>query len=204
MDLRTFTYIDVLQPQLASYISTVSQGFFPLEEQAALFVEVAPGMSINLVTDVVLKTADVTPGMLIVERQYGMLEVHSEDQGQVRAAGDAILRYYGIDVAERRAPVVRTHEIITGIEGYQAMILNRMRYGDLLLENEALYILECEPAGYAALAANEAEKVAEIHLLDVRTFGAFGRLYLGGDEESINQAANRVRQILEGTIGRAS
>lgn len=202
IELRTFIYLDVLQPQLASYVSTVSQGFFPLEGQAALFVEVAPGISINLVTDVVLKTADVMPGMMIVERSYGMLEIHSADQGQIRAAGAAILDFYGMTIADRQKPSILTHEIITGVEGYQAMILNRVRYGDMLLEGQSLYVFECNPAAYAALAANEAEKAADVSLLELVTYGAFGRLYLGGDEENISQAAHAIRCAIDSVDGR--
>jgi hypothetical protein len=204
IELRTFTYIDILQAQLASFISTISQGFFPLEGQASLFVEVRPGISINIVTDIVLKHAEVTPGMQIVERAYGMLEIHSWDQGQVRAAGQAILQFYGMEEKDRLKPVIMTHEIITGIEGHQAMILNRNRMGEMLLEDETLYILECNPAGYAAFACNEAEKAANIHVLDVHTFGAFGRVYLGGTEEEINQAAHRIQNVLNAIEGRTA
>ena len=61
MELRTFSYIDILQPQLTGFFQTVASGFMPLERQAALFVEIAPGIAINQVTDVALKATRVIP-----------------------------------------------------------------------------------------------------------------------------------------------
>ena len=202
IEIRAFTYIDILQPQLASFIATICQGYLPLEQQASLFIEVAPGIAINRITDRAMKTADVYPGMQIVERAYGMLELHSEKQDEIRAAGKAILDYVQGDEKSRLKPKILSSEIITGIDGYQAMIVNRMRHGQFLLEGETLYILEVHPAGYAAIAANEAEKAASINLLEMRAFGAFGRLYLGGRESEIQEAAKAVSAILASIDGR--
>lgn len=202
IDLRCFTYIDILQPQLASFMQTVATGFMPLEGQASLLVEVQPGISVNQVTDITLKATTVTPAFQVVERRYGMLEVHDFDQGQVRAAGDAILDFYGIKETDRLTPTIKTEQTITGIDGHQSMLINRMRHGDFLLEGQTLYVLECHPAGYAAIAANEAEKAADVQLLEVRFFGAFGRLYLGGYEADIEEAAKGVRAALAQLKGR--
>ena len=202
IDLRTFSYLDVLQPQLASFLATVAQGYLPLERQASLFVEVAPGISINQVTDIALKKTDVRPGMQIVERAYGLLEIHSFDQGEVRAAGQAILEFLGVAERDRLQPRVVSTQAITGLDGYQCMLINRMRHGQMILEGETLYILEVHPAGYAAFAANEAEKAADIHLLEMVSFGAFGRLYLGGTEASINEAARGALAALSSIAGR--
>lgn len=202
MQLRTFTYLDVLQPQLAGFFQTVASGFQPLAGQAALLVEIAPGISINSLTDAALKRTRVMPGMQIVERAYGMVELHHFDQGDVRAAGDAILERAGLKETDRIAPQIISREIIHGIDGHQAMLVNRMRHGQLLLETETLYVLEVAPAGNAALAANEAEKAANVNLLEVITFGAFGRLYLGGREEEINQAAAAAERAIRGVQGR--
>jgi hypothetical protein len=201
--LRTFTYIDVLQPQLVGFLQTVSSGFQPLEGMAALFVEIAPGMAINNLTDAALKHTRVYPGMQIVERAYGLLELHSFDQGEVRAAGEAILERAGLKEEDRLAPQIVSNEIITGIDGHQCMLINRMRHGDMIKQNDSLYVLETLPAGYAALAANEAEKAADVRLLEVITFGAFGRLYLGGGEEEIKQAAAAAERVLKSVKGRA-
>lgn len=204
MQLRTFTYLDVLQPQLAGFFQTVASGFQPLAGQAALLVEVAPGIAINSLTDAALKRTRVMPGMQIVERAYGMVELHHFDQGDVRAAGDAILERAGVSESDRIAPQIISREIIHGIDGHQAMLVNRMRHGQLLLETETLYVLEVAPAGYAALAANEAEKAANVNLLEVITFGAFGRLYLGGREEEINQAAAAAERAIRGVQGKSA
>lgn len=202
IELRTFTHIDSLQPQVASFIATVARGFLPLEEQAALLVEVAPGMSINNVTDAVLKQTAAIPGMQIVERAFGMLEVHHFDQGQVRAAGEAVLDWFGVKEDQRLKPRIMTSQVITGIEGYHTMLLNRMRHGDMILKGQTLYVLEVHPAGYALLATNEAEKAAKIRVLEMNTYGAFGRVWLGGDEENIAQAVKAIEGVLSSVTGR--
>jgi hypothetical protein len=202
MELRSFTYIDSLQPQLTGFLQTVSQGFMPLEHQASLFLEIAPGIAINQLTDVALKRTRVQPGMQIVERAYGMLELHDDDQGEVRAAGAAILERLGVDESKRLKPRVISSQTITGVEGAQAQLINRMRHGDMLTQGQTLYILEVHPAGYAAIAANEAEKAANVRLLEVVTFGAFGRLWLGGGEADIAEAAKAIEKVLAGITGR--
>lgn len=202
MELRTFTYIDVLQPQVAAFIATVCEGYFPLERQASLFIEVAPGIAINRITDRARKKSRVYPGMQIVERSYGLLELHAMEQDEIRAAGTAVLEYLGQKDTDRLKPKILSSEIITGMDGYQAMLINRMRHGQFILTGETLYVLEVHPAGYAAIAANEAEKAASINLLEMRTFGAFGRLFLGGKEAEISEAAKRVESILKEIPGR--
>jgi hypothetical protein len=202
MELRTFTFLDILQPQLASFLQTVAQGFLPLEGQAALLVEIAPGIAINTITDAALKQTRVIPGMQIVERAYGLLEVHSFDQGEVRAAGEAMLARLGVPAAERLRPRILSEQLITGIEGHHAQLINRMRHGDMINQGQTLYTLEVHPAAYAAIAANEAEKAAPIHLLEVITFGAVGRLWLGGYEAEIAAAARAVSETLASISGR--
>jgi hypothetical protein len=204
MELRALTFIDVLQPQLAGFLQTVAQGLLPLDGQAALVVEIAPGIAVNTLTDVALKTARVTPGMQIVERAFGLLELHAFDQGEVRAAAAAILQRLGLAEADRLAPRVLSREIITGIDGHQSAMINRMRHGQMLLEGQTLYTLEVQPAGYAALAANEAEKRAGVSLLEMVTFGAVGRVWLGGGEEEIRQAADAIDASLKSLNGRAA
>jgi len=172
ISLRSFVYLDVLQPQLASFLATVAQGYLPIEEQAALLVEVQPGIAVNRITDVALKRANVRPGMQIVERAFGVLELHADDQGEVRAAGEAILAHLGLAETDRLTPRVVTSEIITGTDAYQTMLINRMRHGDVILRGQSLFIMETHPAGYALLAANEAEKAAPIRLLEVVSFGS--------------------------------
>jgi hypothetical protein len=202
MELRTFTYIDILQPQLTGFLQTVSQGFMPLEGQASLFLEIAPGIAINQLTDAALKATRVQPGMQIVERAYGLLELHDFDQGEVRSAGKAILDRMGVAEADRLRPRVLNAQTITGLDGHQAQLINRMRHGEMIVQGQTLFTLEVHPAGYAAIAANEAEKAAEVNLLEVVTFGAFGRLWLGGYEAEIEEAAKRIARTLEAIPGR--
>jgi hypothetical protein len=202
MELRTFTFIDSLQPQLAGFLQTVASGFLPLENQASLFVEIAPGIAINTVTDAALKHTRAIPGMQIVERAYGLIELHHFDKGEVRQAGDAILRRLGVEEGDRLRPRVVSEQIITGIDGHHSALINRMRHGDMITDNQTLYTLEVHPAAYAAIAANEAEKASPVHLLEVITFGAVGRLWLGGYEAEILEAQKAIRAALESLGGR--
>ena len=203
MQLRALTFIDVLQPQLAGFLQTVAQGFLPLDGQAAVVVEIAPGIAINRLTDVALKRTRVAVGMQIVERAYGLVELHAFDQGEVRAAAAAMLAELGVAESDRLAPRTLSREIITGIDGHQSAMINRMRHGDMLASGQTLYTLEVAPAGYAALAANEAEKRSDVNLLEVVTFGAVGRVWLGGGEQEIREAAVAIDQTLAALTGRA-
>ncbi len=202
MDLRTLTVLDSLQPQVTGFLQTICQGFMPLENQASLFLEIAPGIAINQITDKVLKGTSCQPGMQIVERAYGLLEVHEFDQGQVRHAAEVAVGEMNVTIEQRLIPKVMSSQIITGIDGKQSQLINRMRHGDMIVAGEALYILEVHPAGYAALAANEAEKAANINLLEFRCFGAFGRLWLGGSEANIHEAARAAEAVLGEITGR--
>jgi hypothetical protein len=201
-ELRTYTFLDVLQPQFTAFIASTARGYLPVAEQASLFVEIAPGMDINRVTDVALKRTEVRPALQVVERAYGLLEVHAFDQGEVREAGRAILQHLGLKEGDRLRPKIKTTQIITNMDPYQAMLINRMRQGSMLLAGQTLYILEVHPAGYAALAANEAEKASPIAIVHVQPFGAFGRVYLGGTEAAIAEAAKAAVNALESVEGR--
>ncbi len=200
--LRTYTFLDALQPQLASFMGKTARGFLPLPGMASLFVEIAPGIAINRVTDVALKATRVTPAIQVVERAYGLLEVHDSDQGEVRQAGTAILEHLGVKEDDRFKPKVLTNQIIRAIEPYQAQIINRNSQGMMILPGQSLFILETEPAGYVAFAANEAEKAARIFLVSVTPFGAFGRLYLAGPESEVDAAAAAATAALESLTGR--
>ena len=200
--LRAFVFLDKLQDQLAGFIGTTARGFLPVGGVAAYFVETAPGLVINRLTDVALKATAATPGIMVVERSFGLLELHHPDQGQVKLAGRAILDYLQVDEQQRLRPRVVSQEVIRGVEPYHAQILNKMRFGDMLIAGESLYILEVEPAGYVAYAANEALKSARVKLIDASLFGAFGRLYLAGPEAQIDAAQDAARRAIEGLTGR--
>ena len=163
---------------------------------------VAPGIEINRLTDVALKATNVKPGLQVIERFFGVLEVHSPDQAEVRAAGEAILE--GIEHSEddRLKPRIISSQIIRRIDDYHAQLINRTRHGEMIIPGQTLYVLECEPAAYASLAANEAEKSAEINVLEVRSFGSMGRVYLGGEEQDIDVGWQAAVSALEGLTGR--
>lgn len=187
--LRAFAFLDSLQPQLAAHVCTTSRGYFPVPYVASLYVEIAPGMAIHRVIDTALKATRVQPATLVVERAYGMLEVHHEDKGEVRSAGEAILEHLGVQETDRLKPRIISNTVLRAIEPMHAMILDKIRFGSMIEPGQSLLVLETEPAAYAVLAANEAEKAAHIRLVDVTPFGAFGRLYLAGSESEIDSAA---------------
>ncbi|MDQ3265566.1 MAG: BMC domain-containing protein [Myxococcota bacterium] len=202
--LRTYVFLDSLQPQLAAHICTTCRGYFPVPGVASLFVEIAPGMAIHGLIDVALKQTSVQPATLVVERAYGMLEVHSEDKGEVRSAGDEILRALGVKEEDRIRPKLVSNTIIRAIEPMHAMILDKIRFGSMIEPGQSLFILECEPAAYAALAANEAEKAADVRLVDVTPYGAYGRLYMCGGEAEIDAAAQAAVAALQSVTGKES
>lgn len=202
VELRSFVFLDSLQPQHAAYMGTVAQGFLPLPGDTSLWIEISPGIEINKITDVALKAASVRPGVQVVERLYGLLEVHSHSQGETRAAGQAILTTLGVKKEDCLKPRVVSSQIIRNIDAYQTQLINRTRRGQLLLAGQTLYVLEVEPAAYAALAANEAEKTASINILEVQAVGSFGRLYLGGNERDILAGAAGALTAIENAPGR--
>ena len=205
VDLRAHVFLDSLQPQYAAFLGTVAQGFLPIAGMASLYVEISPGIEINRITDIALKSTKVTPGMQIVERLYGMLEIHSESQADVRQAGAAILQALDLKEEDRWKPKIYSKQVIRHIDDYQTQLINRTRHGHMIIPGQTLFVMEVQPAAYAALAANEAEKSAEINILEVRAFGSFGRLYLGGEERDIDvgwQAAVKAIEEVTGKEGK--
>ncbi|KDR57218.1 MULTISPECIES: BMC domain-containing protein [Arthrospira] len=202
VELRSYVYLDNLQPQHAAYIGTVSLGFLPLPGDASLWIEISPGIEINRITDVALKSTAVRPGVQFVERLYGLLEIHSSRQGDTLTAGRAILDALGVQESDRLKPRVVSSQIIRNIDPHQAQLINRTRRGQLLLAKQTLYVLEVQPAAYAALAANEAEKAALINILQVQAVGSFGRLYLGGNEQDILAGSAAALNAIANVYGR--
>ncbi|NEO27167.1 MAG: hypothetical protein F6K03_09795 [Kamptonema sp. SIO4C4] len=202
IELRSYVFLDNLQLQHAAYIGTVALGFLPLPGDSSLWIEISPGIEINRITDVALKSTAVRPGVQFVERLYGLLEIHSSRQGEVRTAGKAILAALGVSEQERLQPRVVSSQIIRNLDPHQVQLINRTRRGQMIMAGQTLYVLEVQPAAYAALAANEAEKAAAINILQVSAIGSFGRLYLGGEERDIIAASRAVIPILESVSGR--
>ncbi|PZD75295.1 hypothetical protein C1752_00406 [Acaryochloris thomasi RCC1774] len=202
VELRSYVYLDSLQSQHAAYMGTVSLGFLPIPGDTSLWIEISPGVEINRLMDVALKAAVVRPGIQMVERLYGLLEVHASQQAEVNAAGRAMLDMLGARREDRLKPQVVSSQIIRNIDAHQCQLINRTRRGQMIMAGQTLYVMEVQPAAYAALAANEAEKSALINILQVNAVGSFGRLYLGGAERDIKAAAQGVLAAMESITGR--
>lgn len=202
VDLRSYVFLDSLQPQMAAFIGSTARGFLPLAGDASLWVEISPGIEINRITDVALKSTNVRPAVQVVERLFGLLEVHSSDQAEVRASGEAILDALGVQADERWKPMIHSSQIIRRVDAHQTQLINRNRNGMMLIADQTLYVMEMEPAAYAVLAANEAEKAANINIVEVRPFGSFGRVYLGGEERDIMAGYTAAVQAIEDLTGR--
>ena len=201
-DLRSFIFIDQLQPQTMCYLGTWVRGSLPRRGMAAQVVEVAPGLDIEPLTDVALKHARVQAGILFVERQFGYLEVHGSTD-EVKAAAAAVLDALGADATDAAPPQVLASRIVTAVDHQHAFLVNRNKIGSMVLAGESLFVLEVQPASYAILAANEAEKAADVKVVDYRMVGATGRVYLAGREADVRQAADAAEAALAGALAGA-
>jgi ethanolamine utilization microcompartment shell protein EutL len=201
-ELRSYIILDSLQEQLASFMASTVQGYMPVAGMASLFVEVAPGMEIVRLLDVALKATDVHPAIQVVERSFGTLEVHAESQASVREAGAAVLAAMSSTEADRLKPKIASSTVIRNVDPYHASLINKSRGGSMLLAGQTLFILETQPALYAILAANEAEKAGRVTLVDIRPFGNYGRLYLGGNEADVVVGSEAAMKSLQGLSGR--
>jgi hypothetical protein len=202
IELRSYVFLDSLQPQHAAYLGTVALGFLPLPGDTSLWVEISPGIEINRITDIAVKATAVRPGVQVVERLYGLLEVHSSRQSDTQEAGRAILEALGVRKEECLKPRIISSQIIRNLDPHHSQLINRTRRGQMILAGQTLYVLEVQPAAYAALAANEAEKAALINILDVHAVGSFGRLYLGGQEQDILAGSRAAVFAIENIAGR--
>lgn len=200
--LRTYVYIDSLQPQLAEYMATVSQGFPPVPGESCLWVEVSPGMAVHRLTDIALKSTRVHLTQQVIEREFGSMVIHHRDQSDVREAGQILLSRMGAQVSDRKRCSIAWQEIIRGMSPDHTTLINRQnRNGSMILPDQSMFILETEPAGYIIYAANQAEKAANITLIDVRAVGAFGRLTLSGREADVDEAAAAALAAVENPSG---
>jgi ethanolamine utilization microcompartment shell protein EutL len=195
-DLRASIFIDQLQPQTLAYLSTWMRGSLPRARMAAQIIEIAPGLDVEALTDTVLKSADVRAGLLVVERQFGTLQFHSRSTAEVQAGAAAVMAQLGQTAADVAKPKILASKIVTNIENQHAFLMNRNKMGSMVLGGESVYLLECQSAAYAVLACNEAEKEADIKVIDMRPIGANGRLYLAGTEGDVRNARNAVEHAL--------
>jgi microcompartment protein CcmL/EutN len=194
-ELRSFIFLNRLQPQTMCYLGSWIRGTLPRSGDAATVIEIAPGLDIEPLTDVALKHAGVRAGILVVERHFGYLEVHGGTD-EVRAASSAVLESLGATAADAARPEILASKIITMIDPQHAFLINRNKLGSMVLAGESLFVLEMQPASYAILAANEAEKAARIKVVDYRMIGATGRVYLSGSEADVRQAADAAEEAL--------
>jgi ethanolamine utilization microcompartment shell protein EutS len=201
-DLRSFIFIDQLQPQTLCYLGTWIKGSLPRLGMAAQVIEIAPGLDVEPLTDVALKHARVQAGILVVERQFGYLEVHGTTDA-VRAAADAVLDHLRATPADATRPQVLASRIVSMLDHQHAFLVNRNKIGSMALPGESLFVLEVQPASYAILAVNEAEKAADIKVVDYRMIGATGRVYLSGREADVRQAAEAAQAALDAAAARA-
>jgi hypothetical protein len=193
-----------MQAQYAAFIGTVTQGDLPTEGMASLYVEMAPGNEVFRMVDIAVKATEARPGAQIVEREFGMFEVHSMNQASVIETGEVVLERLGLTVEDRIKPVIASQQVITRVDPYQAQLLNRFRRGSMLVPGETLLVLECAPAAYINYACNEAEKKASIKIVHVSSVGRFGRMWLSGSESEIisaRDAAVKALESLEGVAG---
>ncbi|MFI5099215.1 MAG: microcompartment protein [Actinomycetes bacterium] len=205
-ELRVYLPIENLQRQFAAYLATPTRarGYPPYEGQHALIVEVAPGLAIHRVVDLALKSVPlIEPGILFVERQFGVLEVHSADLAEVEAAGRAILAGIGASAADQLKPHILYDDVIEDVTDQHAVIVNRTREASMLLPGDTLLVFEMTPALFAAVAANEAERAAPGNtLVDVSMIGAAGRVYISGSKEGVAAARAAVTTLLQSVQGR--
>ena len=202
VELRAFGIVSRMQPRYAAYEATVADGDIPLEGMAQLFVELAPGNEVYRVADAALKATAARPESQVVEREFGLLALHSEDPQVVEEAGRVILGQLGLTLDDRQQPHVVSENLVTNITAFQAQLINRFRRGSLLVPHQTLLVMEVSPAAYILLAANEAERSADIDVIDIRPIGRFGRLYLSGPEASVREAQAGARRGLDAITGR--
>jgi ethanolamine utilization microcompartment shell protein EutL len=200
--MRAYAYIDSMQPEFAAYVGATVQGSPPVAGMAELWIEVAPANEAFRLMDVALKAADVQPATQFIEREFGLLELHSWSQSEVKAAAEAIFSVTGLTEDDRVRPQLASQQVVTNVDPFQAQLINKMRRGSLLVPGQTLLIMEVEPAAYITLAANEAEKAAAISQVYVSNVGRFGRYFAAGNDSEIEAARLSAIAAIE-TAGRA-
>lgn len=206
-ELRVYLLVENLRPQFAAYMGTPTRarGYPPLEGSNSLIIEVAPGLAIERVIDLALKSVpSVEPGILFVERQFGVLELHGYDLGELKRAGTAVLTGIGCKAIDQLKPRILFSDVIQDVTDQHAVIINRNRQASMIMPGETLLVVEMVPALFAAVAANEAEKAAPANtLVDVQMIGAAGRVYISGKVGGVTIAKERITSVLESIVGRS-
>jgi len=199
--LRCYCYLDRMQPQYAAFVGTITQGDLPVEGMASLYIEMAPGNEVFRTVDIAVKATEAKPGAQVVEREFGMFEIHSLNQAAVKESGSIVLQRLGLCIEDRIHPKVASTQLITNVDPYQAQLLNRFRRGSMLVPGQTLLVVECFPAAYINFACNEAEKKASISIVHVSSVGRFGRMWLSGTEADAKTARDAAIQALESLEG---
>ena len=203
--LRVYCYLDRMQSEVAAFVGTITQGDLPVEGMASLYVEMAPGNEVFRTVDIAVKATEAKPGAQVVEREFGMFEVHSLNQAAVLESGQIVLDRLGLVKEDRIKPTVYSSNLITRVDPYQAQLLNRWRRGSMLVAGETLFVLEVAPAAYIMLAANEAEKKANVKIIHIASVGRFGRMWMSGTEAEMitaRDAAIKAMEDVEGIAGK--
>jgi ethanolamine utilization microcompartment shell protein EutL len=201
MDLRTYILIDSMQPQYAALTGILLQGDVPVEGMAEVFMELAPASDVYEMLDAALKTTEVRPGLLRVEREYGTLEIHGFFQEDVQVAGHEALARFNVTENDRWKPDVVAIKMVTGVDAYEAQLVNQASKGGLLLRGQTLCVIEVVPAAYVMLAANEAEKASHITLVHYQPAGRFGRLYIAGTESEVKVGRDAAVEAIRSLTG---
>jgi len=201
--LRSYVLIDMMQPQYAAFTGTVIKGDVPVAGDAELYVELAPGSEVFSLVDAAVKGSGARPGFQIVEREYGLIEIHSRSVEEVREAGRSLLVRCGLSESDRLKPQVVSEQMITNVDPYQAQLINRFRQGSLLVPGESLFIMEVEPAGYIVAATNECEKAADIKIVHFDPVGRYGRLFVSGLQSEVRAAREAALSAIQSMNGRS-
>lgn len=197
VELRTYAFIDRLQPQMAALLGSFISGDPVVEGMSELFLEISPGSDIYRLVDAALKETDVKPGTQVVERQFGLTELHSHSQASVRRAGATVLDLLGITVADATPAQLVSQKVISNVDPHQAQLVNRTRRGNLLVAGESMLVVECEPAGYITAIGNEVEKYAGVKVIDVNGVGMYGRLWVSGPHAEVVAAQDAVHRAFD-------
>ena len=201
LSLRVYCYLDRMQSEVAAFVGTITQGDLPVEGMASLYVEMSPGNEVFRIVDIAVKATEAKPGAQVVEREFGMFEVHSLNQAAVLESGAIVLERLGLVKEDRIKPSVVSSNLITNVDPYQAQLLNRWRRGSMLVASETLFVLEVAPAAYIMLAANEAEKKTNVKIIHIASVGRFGRMWMSGSESEMVTARDAAIQAIESVDG---
>ncbi len=204
LTIRALLQIDRLQPRFAAYVGSTVQGSIPLAGDTALIGELAPGNSVFTLIDIALKASSVEAATQIVEREFGFFILRSPSNAEISSARDAILERLGLRITDRLKPGIESTQVITSVEPHQAQLLNKWRKGAMVVPGQTLGIVECAPAAYIAEAANDAEKSANIDIVEVRAVGRFGRLFFCGSEDSVTTAIDAACAAINAVTGKSA